>query len=114
MPDISKASTPSGGLDRASTLVLCRALADPTRLELMASIWEGERCVCDLQETVGGKPQNLVSHHLAVLREAGLVQARRQGRWMYYRPADSLGTEPDRALTLLLGPRGDRVSDCSS
>lgn len=112
LPDMLKAGAVSSGLDRASALVLCRALADPTRLELMASIWGGERCVCDLQESVGGKPQNVVSHHLAQLRQAGMVQARRDGRWVYYRPADSLSAEMGLALTLLLGPRGHLGSDC--
>jgi len=101
------------GFARASALRLCRALADPIRLELMASIWRGERCVCDLQASVGGKPQNVVSHHLAQLRQAGLAEARRDGRWVYYRPADSLSAEMERALTLLLGPRGHLASSCS-
>lgn len=112
LPDMLKAGAASSALDRASALTLCRALADPTRLELMASIWGGERCVCDLQESVGGKPQNVVSHHLAQLRQAGMVQARRDGRWVYYRPADSLSAEMELALTLLLGPRGHLASDC--
>ncbi|MGA8923455.1 MAG: metalloregulator ArsR/SmtB family transcription factor [Candidatus Dormiibacterota bacterium] len=112
LPDMLRAGAVSSGLDRASALVLCRALADPTRLELMASIWGGERCVCDLQESVGGKPQNVVSHHLAQLRQAGMVQARRDGRWVYYRPADSLSAGMELALTLLLGPRGHLGSDC--
>ena len=112
MPDMSRVDVALSGLDRASALTLCRALADPTRLELMASIWSGERCVCDLQESVGGKPQNVVSHHLAQLRQAGVVQARRKGRWVYYRPADSLSAEMELALTHLLGPRGHIASDC--
>jgi ArsR family transcriptional regulator, arsenate/arsenite/antimonite-responsive transcriptional repressor len=112
LPDMLKAGAVSSRLDRASALVLCRALADPTRLELMASIWGGERCVCDLQESVGGKPQNVVSHHLAQLRQAGMVQARRDGRWVYYRPADSLSADIKLALTLLLGPRGHIESEC--
>jgi ArsR family transcriptional regulator len=110
--DMSGVAVTLSGLDRASALTLCRALADPTRLELMASIWSGERCVCDLQESVGGKPQNVVSHHLAQLRQAGVAQARRKGRWVYYRPADSLSAEMELALTHLLGPRGHIASDC--
>jgi ArsR family transcriptional regulator len=112
LPDMSGADAASNGMDRASAVALCRALADPTRLELMAAIWGGERCVCDLQESVGGKPQNVVSHHLAQLRQAGMVQTRREGRWVYYRPADSLSAELAQALTLLLGPRGHLASDC--
>jgi ArsR family transcriptional regulator len=101
------------GLERRAVLAMCRALADATRLDLMAAIWAGEKCVCDLQESVGGKPQNVVSHHLSVLREAGLVQSRRGGRWVYYRPADTLTTALQQALALLLGPRGDADSNCS-
>jgi len=112
LPDMSGADVALSGLDRASALTLCRALADPTRLELMASIWSGERCVCDLQASVGGKPQNVVSHHLAQLRQAGVAQARRKGRWVFYRPADSLSAEMELALTHLLGPRGHIASDC--
>jgi ArsR family transcriptional regulator, arsenate/arsenite/antimonite-responsive transcriptional repressor len=112
LADMLNADAASSRLDRASALKLCRALADPTRLELMASIWDGERCVCDLQQSVGGKPQNVVSHHLAQLRQAGMVQARRDGRWVYYRPADSLSTGLEQALALLLGPRGHLASDC--
>ena len=100
-------------LDRPISLALCRALADGTRLDLMAAIWAGEKCVCDLQESVGGKPQNLVSHHLSALREAGLVQSRRGGRWVYYRPADTLTPAQEQTLALLLGPRGDAASNCS-
>ena len=110
--DISATDLGPGGMDRASSLTLCRALADPTRLELMASIWGGERCVCDLQQSVGGKPQNVVSHHLAQLRQSGLVQARRDGRWVYYRPSESLGSRMEQALVLLLGPRGHGSSNC--
>ena len=100
-------------LERPAALAICRALGDATRLELMAAIWAGEKCVCDLQESVGGKPQNLVSHHLSALREAGLVQSRRGGRWVYYRPADTLTPAQQQALALLLGPRGDTASNCS-
>jgi ArsR family transcriptional regulator len=56
--------------------------------------------------------QNLVSHHLGVLRRAGLVQVRRAGRWMYYRPADTLDDATVAALTALLGPRGTATAAC--
>ena len=103
---------PTGGIAPAAALALCQALADSTRFALMASIWQGERCVCDLQTDAGGLPQNLVSHHLGVLRRMGLVQARRAGRWMYYRPADTLDDATVAALTTLLGPRGTATAAC--
>ena len=41
-----------------------------------------------------------------------MAQTRREGRWVYYRPADSLSAKLEQALTLLLGPRGNLASDC--
>lgn len=93
-------------LDPVAALELCRVLADPTRFALMAAIWSSEQCVCDLRSSSGDRPQNLVSHHLAVLRRAGVVETRRDGRWIYYRPADALDPATSAALTALLGPRG--------
>ncbi len=71
----------------------------------MSSIWEWERCVCELTDQVR-KPQNVLSHHLGVLRQAGLVSVRRDGRWAYYRPADDLDAAGEAALTAMLGERG--------
>ncbi len=60
------------------------ALADAVRLRLIAVLATGGRCVCDLQGQVPVAP-NLLSYHLRVLREAGLVTATRRGRWVDYR-----------------------------
>lgn len=61
-----------------------RALSDPTRLRIAAALAEGdELCVCDLAWVVG-HAQNLVSHHLRLLKAAGLVGARRDGRMVMY------------------------------
>lgn len=95
------------GLDPAAALELCRTLGDPIRFALMSAIWRAERCVCDLRAATGEQRQNLVSHHLAVLRRAGIVDTRRDGRWIYYRPADALDGSIARALAALLGPRGE-------
>jgi ArsR family transcriptional regulator len=59
------------------------ALADPVRLRLVGVLAGGGRCVCDLQDQVPVAP-NLLSYHLRVLREAGLVTAARRGRWVDY------------------------------
>ena len=59
------------------------ALSDPTRLEMIGLLRKGERCVCDLQEALGAA-QSRLSFHLKVLKEAGLVTDRREGRWVYY------------------------------
>jgi ArsR family transcriptional regulator, lead/cadmium/zinc/bismuth-responsive transcriptional repressor len=64
-----------------------RALSDPTRLTLADALREageaGELCVCDLSWIVG-RSQNLVSHHMRVLRDRGLVHSRRDGKLVMY------------------------------
>lgn len=61
-----------------------QALADPTRLSLLAALLEaGELCVCDLA-WIAERAQNLVSHHMRVLRTAGLVRSRRDGKMVMY------------------------------
>jgi ArsR family transcriptional regulator, arsenate/arsenite/antimonite-responsive transcriptional repressor len=70
------------GLER-----VCRALADRTRLRILALLTTGEICVCHLHETLR-VPQPTVSRHLAYLRRAGLVATRKDGLWVHYRLAD--------------------------
>jgi len=61
-----------------------QALGDTTRLRLLNLMGSQEICVCYLVEILGG-PQPKISRHLAYLRSAGIVTARREGKWMYYR-----------------------------
>ena len=63
---------------------LFRALADPTRLRLINLMSEQEICVCYFIEVIGA-PQPKISRHLAYMRRAGIVAARREGKWMHYR-----------------------------
>src|SRR5271168_1711452 len=65
---------------------LFRALADPTRLRLINLMAEQEICVCYFTEVIAA-PQPKISRHLAYLRKAGIVAARREGKWMHYRLA---------------------------
>lgn len=65
---------------------LFRALADATRLRILGLLTGGEVCVCDIHESLG-IPQPKASRHLAYLRRAGLVEARREGLWIHYRIA---------------------------
>jgi len=62
---------------------ICQTLADPTRLELLYLLGEGERSVKDLVELTGLRQSN-ISQHLALMRERGLVVARRSGNSVYY------------------------------
>lgn len=59
-------------------------MAHPSRLLLLETLLEGERCVCDLQRLVGAD-LSTVSKHLALLRDAGLVEDRREGLKVFYR-----------------------------
>lgn len=61
-----------------------QALGDNTRLRLLSLMGEQEICVCYFVEILGG-PQSKISRHLAYLRSAGIVAARREGKWMHYR-----------------------------
>lgn len=59
------------------------ALSDATRLEIVRLLSHGERCVCELQAALAAA-QSRLSFHLRVLKEAGLVTDRREGRWVHY------------------------------
>lgn len=73
------------------------ALGDPIRLRILDVLADGERCVCTLQESIEVAP-NLLSYHLRVLREAGLVISSRRGRWIDYSVADAAQELIKRAL----------------
>jgi len=75
------ASVSARNLSRAE--VLFHALSDATRLSILAMLRDGERCVCELQDELDAA-QSRLSFHLRVLKEAGLVSDRREGRWSYY------------------------------
>lgn len=68
-------------LERAVTLF--HALSDETRLTALDMLRGGERCVCELQDQID-IAQSKLSFHLKVLKDAGLVQDRKEGRWSYY------------------------------
>jgi ArsR family transcriptional regulator, arsenate/arsenite/antimonite-responsive transcriptional repressor len=66
-----------------------KALGDPIRLRLLSLIAShpgGEACVCELTGTGFAVTGPTISHHLRVLREAGLIEGQRRGTWIYYRP----------------------------
>jgi ArsR family transcriptional regulator len=87
-----------------------RALADDVRLRILGLVASGEVCVCDIHAALD-VPQPTASRHLAYLRRAGLVSARRDGQWMHYRlemPADPALASVLRAALDALG-RAPRV-----
>ena len=65
-------------------LSIAKALSDENRVRALMMLSHGELCVCQLIEMLGLAPST-VSKHMSILRQARLVQARKEGRWMYYR-----------------------------
>ncbi len=83
-----------------------KALSDPNRLRIIDRLRAGERCVCDLTDTLD-EGQSLLSFHLRVLKDAGLVRDRREGRWAFY----TLNTSALREIETFVGSLADRVSE---
>jgi ArsR family transcriptional regulator len=94
-------------LDTERAAHLFHALSDRTRLSILQRLRLGERCVCDLTDALDAA-QSRLSFHLKVLKDAGLVTDRKEGRWMYYtlntdtlaevgELAESLAAEPTPA-----------------
>jgi ArsR family transcriptional regulator len=73
------------------------ALSDAIRLSILDELSGDQRCVCELQEALGIAP-NLLSYHLRILREAGLVESSRRGRWVDYRLSPEAGDAITAAL----------------
>ena len=66
-----------------NAVALFHALSDETRLSLLDQLKDGEKCVCELTDAMK-TGQSRLSFHLKVLKDAGLLLDRREGRWMYY------------------------------
>jgi ArsR family transcriptional regulator, arsenate/arsenite/antimonite-responsive transcriptional repressor len=92
--------------DRTADASLLKALADPHRLTMLATLAraEDEVCVCDF---TGALPleQPTVSHHLKILRAAGLVTCERRGTWVYYRLATDASERIDATLHSVIPER---------
>src|SRR3954464_7022175 len=78
-----------------------KALADKTRLRILALLGNNEVCVCHIHDSLG-IPQPTVSRHLAYLRKTGIVAVRRDGVWMHYRVSRSLSPVVERVVAAAL------------
>lgn len=81
-----------------SLIAACKALSDGTRLRAWVVLQKQELCACQLIELLQLAPST-ISRHLSVLKHAGLIDSRKQGRWVYYR---SLTDDRDDALRSVL------------
>lgn len=101
-----------------------KALSDPNRLRIFDLLMQGDSCNCELNEKLG-LPPNLLSHHLRVLRKAGLVRSRRDAvdsRWIYYAVnkkavarwrawfSEFLDPERIQERPVLCGPEGQQLT----
>ena len=93
---------------------LTKALADETRVRMLLALRGGELCVCQVTELFGFAPST-VSKHLSILHQAGLVESRKEERWVYYRLAGKNAPAPVRAgiswITKALETEGEILSD---
>ena len=76
-------TTATAGTDLSRATQLFHALSDETRLAVVEMLHDGERCVCDLQDALD-VAQSRLSFHLKVLKDAGFVNDRKEGRWVHY------------------------------
>src|SRR3954451_19118922 len=100
-------------IDLSRAAALFHALSDRTRLSILQRLRMGERCVCDLTDALDAA-QSRLSFHLKVLKEAGLVTDRREGRWMYYTlNQEALSEVAELVETLASAPsRAERKNGC--
>lgn len=91
---------------------LMKALADPIRMEVVQTLAGGERCVCELTEALG-VAQSRLSFHLKVMRQAGLITAREEGRWVYYKLAPQAFAQMRGWLTRLEKLSQERAEGCT-
>lgn len=88
--------------DNVPEVQALKALGDETRIRAVLALREHELCVCQIVELLDLAPST-VSKHLQILKEAGLVESRKKGRWVYYRLSDSDARGvPIAALDLIL------------
>ena len=72
-------------------LATAKALSDENRVRALMFLRDGELCLCQIIEMLDLAPST-ISKHMAILRAAGLVEARKEGRWMFYRLPDNAET----------------------
>ena len=81
-------------------MTVMKALADANRVRILCALQGQELCVCQIIEMLGLAPST-VSKHLSILRQARLVDDRKEGRWMYYRHPDRPNALVKQILALL-------------
>lgn len=78
-----------------------RAMSDPCRLKMLMLLQEGEICAFEMMVALG-RPQSSTSHHLSILKDAGLIKERKDGKWSKYRLSDGAVIEILNQVGLLM------------
>jgi ArsR family transcriptional regulator, arsenate/arsenite/antimonite-responsive transcriptional repressor len=82
-------------------MAVLKALADKNRVRILMAIHPGELCVCQIVELLGLAPST-VSKHMAILKQAQLVESRKEGRWIFYRIDNDDSTIEAKEVTALV------------
>jgi ArsR family transcriptional regulator, arsenate/arsenite/antimonite-responsive transcriptional repressor len=81
-------------------VAIARALADPTRVRIVAALRNGELCVCELVDALGIS-QSSLSSHLQICRQSGVLTTRKESRWIYYSLSTRYGSLIERIFSEL-------------
>ena len=71
-------------IDSDQFIGIMESLSDPIRINILELMMAGEICVCDIVK-VTGLSQSKISYHIKILKDAGLISDRQEGRWVYYK-----------------------------
>ena len=83
------------------TARIFKALGDENRIKILTLLHTGERCACRLQEALNIS-QPTLSHHMRILQDAGLVSARKDGKWIYYSLSEEGAKKAQQMLSIVL------------
>jgi ArsR family transcriptional regulator, arsenate/arsenite/antimonite-responsive transcriptional repressor len=111
MATLVQINSPKSAARQARTASWFHALSDETRLEIVSMLASGERCVCDLTDALDAA-QSRLSFHLKVLKDAGIVTDRRDGRWVHYSINRERLDEMESALRALRPSRRAQAECC--
>ena len=91
-------------------VVICKALSDENRIRVLEMLRSGEKCACKLLEELN-ITQPTLSHHMKILCDSGLVNGRKEGKWMHYSIHSEGVGKAGRMMQSLLAPN-DPAADC--
>lgn len=92
-------------LDRKETAAVFKALGDENRIKILQLLSTGEKCACRLLEEID-VTQPTLSHHMKILCDAGIVNGRKEGKWMHYSVSEQGAVFAKQSLELLMNTGG--------